>query len=154
MGFPGSLVIKNPPANARDMGLIPGWGRSPREGNGSPLQYSCLGNPMDRGARRATVCGVARESDTTEGTEPSAAHSGVQTVGVSGSTNSKEDSCECRRHKRWGFDSWVGKIPWRKAWQPTLVFLPGKSHGQRSLAGYSPWGCKASDTMEQAMGWE
>ena len=40
------------------------------------------------------------------------------------------------------FDPWVGKIPWRKAWQPTLVFLPGESHGQRSLAGYSPWGRK------------
>ena len=41
-----------------------------------------------------------------------------------------------------GFNPWVGKIPWRRAWQPTPVFLPGKSHGQRSLAGYSPWGCK------------
>ena len=40
----------------------------------------------------------------------------------------------------WGFDPWVGKIPWRKKWQPTLVFLPGKLHGQRSLAGYSPRG--------------
>ena len=66
MGFPGSLVIKNPPANARDMGLIPGWGRSPREGNGNPLQYSCLGNPRDRGAWWATVHGVTKESDRTE----------------------------------------------------------------------------------------
>ena len=39
-----------------------------------------------------------------------------------------------------GFDPWVGKIPWRRAWQPTAVFLPEESHGQRSLAGYSPWG--------------
>ena len=46
------------------------------------------------------------------------------------------------------FDPWVGKIPWRWAWQPTPVFLPGKFHGQRSLAGYSPWGCKESDTTE------
>ena len=44
------------------------------------------------------------------------------------------------------FDSWVGKIPWRRKWQPTPVFLPGKSHGQRSLVGYSPWGYKESDT--------
>ena len=43
---------------------------------------------------------------------------------------------------------WVGKIPWRRKWQPTAVFLPGKSHGQRSLAGYSPWGSKESDTTE------
>ena len=42
------------------------------------------------------------------------------------------------------FDLWVGKIPWRRAWQPTPVFLPGESHGQRSLVGYSPWGHKES----------
>ena len=47
-----------------------------------------------------------------------------------------------------GFSPWVGKIPWRKAWQPTPVFLPGESHGQRSLTGYSPWGHKESDTAE------
>jgi len=44
---------------------------------------------------------------------------------------------KCRRH---GFYPWVRKIPWRRKWQPTSVFLPGKSHGQRRLAGYSPWG--------------
>ena len=43
---------------------------------------------------------------------------------------------------------WVGKIPWRREWQPSPVFLPGEFHGQRSLAGYSPWGCKVSDTTE------
>ena len=47
------------------------------------------------------------------------------------------------------FDPWVGKIPWRRRWQPTPVFLPGEFHGQRSLTGYSPWGCKESDTNEQ-----
>ena len=50
-----------------------------------------------------------------------------------------ERTClQCRRHQRYGFNSWVGKIPWRRAWQHTPVFLPGESHGQRSLAGYSP----------------
>ena len=49
-GLPGGSAVKNPPANAEDTGLIPGWGRSPGEGNGNPLQYSCLENPMDRGA--------------------------------------------------------------------------------------------------------
>ena len=44
-----------------------------------------------------------------------------------------------------GFDPWDREIPWRRKWQPTLVFLPGKYHGQRNLAGYSPWGCKESD---------
>ena len=46
-------------------------------------------------------------------------------------------------------DPWVGKIPWRREWQSTPVFLPGEFHGQRSLAGYSPWGCKEQDMTEQ-----
>ena len=46
------------------------------------------------------------------------------------------------------FDPWVGKVPWGRVWQPTPVFLPGESHGQRSLMGYSPWGRKESDTTE------
>ena len=51
----------------------------------------------------------------------------------------KESACQCRRC---GFSLWVGKIPWRRKWQPTPGFLPGKSHRQRNLAGCSPWGCK------------
>ena len=68
MGFPGDAIVKNPPANAKDAGdtgSTPGSGRAPGEGNGSPLQYSCLGNLMDRGAWQATVYGVAKESDMT-----------------------------------------------------------------------------------------
>ena len=64
-GFPGGSAVKNPPANAGDVGLIPGWGRSPGGRNSSPLQYSCLENPMDRRAWRATVHRVS-ESDATE----------------------------------------------------------------------------------------
>ena len=51
--------------------------------------------------------------------------------------------------KRHRFDPWVGKILWRRKWQTTPVFLPRESHGQRSLAGCSPWGCKESDTTER-----
>ena len=54
-------------------------------------------------------------------------------------------SLQCGRTR---FDPWVGKIPWRRKWQPTLLFLSRKSHGWRSLAGYSPWGCKELDTTE------
>ena len=57
-------MVENPPANAGDSGFMPGWGRSPGGGNGNPLKYSCLNNPMGRGAWRATVHGVA-ESDMT-----------------------------------------------------------------------------------------
>ena len=63
-----------------------------------------------------------------------------------GGSDGKASCWQCRRP---GFDPWVGKILWRRKWQPTPVLLPGKSHGQRSLVGYSPWGRKESDTTEQ-----
>ena len=65
----------------------------------------------------------------------------------SGGGGGKESACQYRRHKRRGFDPWVGKIPWRRAWQPTPVFLPGESHGQGRLAGCSAW-LAQSDTPE------
>ena len=68
--------------------------------------------------------------------------------GFPGSASGKEPACQCKRHKGCGFDLWVEKIPWRRAWQPTPVFLPGEYHGQRNLAGYSPWGHKESNTTE------
>ena len=58
-------MVKNLPANAGEIGLIPGLGRYPGGGNGNPLQYSCLGNPMNRGTSRATVYRISEESDTT-----------------------------------------------------------------------------------------
>ena len=64
-GFPGSSVVKNPPANAGDMGSISVSGGFPGGGNGNPLQNFCLGNPMDRGAWWAVVHEVAKEPDTT-----------------------------------------------------------------------------------------
>ena len=60
--YPDGSVVKNPPAKTRDAGLIPGLGRAPGEGDGNPLQYSCLGNPTDRGAWWDPVHGVAKES--------------------------------------------------------------------------------------------
>ena len=55
---------------------------------------------------------------------------------------------QCRRHRRPGFDPWVGNIPWRVAWQATPEFVPGESRGQRSLVGYTPWGHKELDTTK------
>ena len=61
----------------------------------------------------------------------------------------KEPTCQCMRYKRRKFNPWIRKIPWRRKWKPTAVFLPGKSHGQRSLVGCSPWGREESDTTER-----
>ena len=60
----------------------------------------------------------------------------------------KESACKCRQYKRHGFNPWVGKSPWKRKWQHTPVFLVGEFHGQKSLAGYSPQGCKESATTE------
>ena len=70
--------------------------------------------------------------------------------GFSGGASGKELACQCRSLKRCGSGlPCVGKIFWRRVWQPTPVFLPGESHGQRSLTGYSPWGHKESETTER-----
>ena len=75
----------------------------------------------------------------------------MQEVGfpVEVGTGGKEPACQCNRHNRFWFDPGVRKIPWRRKWQPTLVFLPGEFHGQRSLMGYSyKVGVAKSDTAE------
>ena len=104
------------------------------EGNGNPLQCSCLENPRDGGAWWAAVCGVAQSRTRLKRLS---------------SSSGKEPTCQCRRHERARISPWVGKIPWRKAGQPTAELLPGESHPQRSLAGYSAWGHKQSDTTEE-----
>ena len=89
----------------------------------------------DREAWHATVHGVARSQaqlgDWT--TTTLLILRGSQVV-----LSDKEPACQCRRHKRCGFNSWVRKIPWRRVWQPTPAVLLGESHGQRSLTGYAP----------------
>ena len=107
-----------------------------REGNGNPLQCSCLENPRDGEAWRAAISGVAQ--------------SRTRLKRLSSSSSSRftwwlRQSRVCLQCRRPGFDPWVGKIPWRRIWQPILVFLPGKFHGWKSLAGYSPWGRKELD---------
>ena len=71
------------------------------------------------------------------------------TMTFPGGAGGKEAACQCRRQTRCRFDPWVGKIPWRRAWQRTPVFLSGESHEQRSLVGHSPWGPKESDRTEE-----
>ena len=67
--------------------------------------------------------------------------------GFSSGSGIKESTCQCKKRR---FDPWIGTIPWRRKWQPTPVFLPGKSHGQKSLVGYSPWSPKESNTTDPA----
>ena len=72
-------------------------------------------------------------------------------LGSSSGSRGKESACQCRRCRRPGFSPWVGKMPWRREWLPTPVFLPGEFHGQRSLVGYSPQGRKELDMPEQIL---
>ena len=69
-------------------------------------------------------------------------------MGFPGGANGKESACQCRRSQRHGIDPWAGKMPWKRAWQPTAAFLPGEFHGQRSLVGYSPQVHKELDMTE------
>ena len=71
-------------------------------------------------------------------------------IGLSEWCSTKEFACQCNRHKRCSFNPWAGKIPWSRNWQTASVFLPGKFHGQRSLAGYSLWGHKELNRTEDA----
>ena len=75
---------------------------------------------------------------------------GYQIRGFAGDPSDKEPICQCRRCS---FDPWVGKNSWRREWQPILVYLPGESHGHRSLVGNSPWGHKQWATTELLNNW-
>ena len=135
MGFSGGTVVKNYPANAggtRDTGSVPGSRRSLGEGNGSPLEYFCLKNPMDRGASWATVHGIT-ESDMTEQLSTHTKYNSIYIIciniiytyiylylynytniylyGASLVAQRVKNRLQCRRLK---FDPWVGKIPWRR----------------------------------------
>ena len=69
-------------------------------------------------------------------------------MGFPGGASGKEPACQCRRHKRLGFNPWVRKTPWKREWTPTPLFLPGENQGQRSPVGYYPLGRKESDMTE------
>ena len=100
---------------------------------------------MDRGAWWAAFYGVSQSWTRLKQLSNS---SSIWYGGFPCGTSVKKPTCQCRRLKEHGFNPWVQKIPWSRKWQPTAVFLPGESHGQRSLVDYSPQGCKESDTAE------
>ena len=122
MGFPGSSEVKASACNVGDLGSIPRLGRSPGEGNGNPLQYSCLENPMDGAAWWAIVHGFTKSWTR-----------------LSNFTTLQYcvDFCHTLACIR------------RRQWHPTSVLLSGKSHGWRSLVGCSPWGREESDMTER-----
>ena len=69
-------------------------------------------------------------------------------IGLPGGASGEEPTCQYSRFKRHGFNPWVRKIPWRRAWEPAPAFLPGKSHGQRILVDYAPQGSRELDSTE------
>ena len=158
LGFPGGSVGQESACNAGDPGSILGLRRSAREGIGSPLQYSGLENPMDRGARQAIVHGVTGFG-TTEQLSFTHSENACVCVFCTCSAIVKQNVFSFLRFilkytqgrtsqvalvvknlpanaggVRHRFHPWVGKIPCRRAWQPTPVFSPGEPRGQRSLA--------------------
>ena len=125
-GFPGGSEVKASARNAGDLGSIPGSGRSPGEENGNPLQHSCLENPMDGGAWWAIVHGVAKSWARLSDFTFTCTHT-YDILGFPGVASYKELAYQCSRPKGWEFDPWVRKIPCRKKWQSTPVFLPGQA---------------------------
>ena len=152
---PVGSSVKNLPANAWAVGWIPGLGRSPGEGNGNPLQYSCLEN-QDRGAWRLQSMELGKSGTqlsnwTTTTTIVSNRGkfllSFKRKKGFQVAQWVKKSTCNAGDTGDKS-DPWMRKIPRKRAWQPTPVFLTGESRGQRSLAVYSPEGRTESDTTE------
>ena len=146
MGFPGGASGKESTCQCRRL----------KRGEFNPW----VGKISWRRAWQPTPVFLPGEFPRTE--EPGSPQStGMQRVGHDCVTNTshftssslwwcsgKESTCQCRRLKRWVFDPWVRKILWSRKWHSTPIFLPGESHGQRSLVGYSPWAHKESDMTE------
>ena len=156
MIFPGGSDGKESTCNTGDLGSIPGLGISPGGENGNPLQYSCLENLHGQlNLAGYSLCGC-KESDMPE--RLSTAHTPFQTIKSELWSKATRYIMQlqwwlrrysiCLQSGRLGFSPWVWKISWTRKWQPTPVFSPGKSHGRRSLVGYSPWGHKELDTTE------
>ena len=138
--------------------LFPSWERSLKHGFGDvSVAFLCMewlvGLP-----RGAVVPSPGEDSQdfTTPGTSSSFPWSVLHViwtlvswrVAFPGGATGKEPPCQCKRCRRHRFDPWVGKNPWRRKWQATPVFLPGESHGRRSLVGCSPWGHRELDMTE------
>ena len=170
---PVAQLVKNLPAVRKTWIRFLGWEDSPGEGKGYPLQYPGMENSMnspwghkewDTTERLLhTHCIHTRfynchlifwwfSEEVKHNRTLHPKHLNTHNIKCGPDSilgaRGQEHSCQCRRLKGCRFDPWVGKIPWKRAWQPTLVFLPGESHGQRSLVGYHSWSLKESDMTE------
>ena len=125
--------------------MIPGLGKSSGERNGYSLQYSCLENPMDRGAWRATVQEITKRWTQLR----TNTFTSFLILQNSAPPHPKFFSLAPRVSTTVPVMGLFGDFHWRRKWQSTPALLPGKSHGWRSLLGYSPWGHKESDTTER-----
>ena len=143
-------MIKNPAANVGDTGSIPGLGRKkwqpapvflPGKSHGerSLVGYSPRGHKRVRYNLATKQQAIYLAPSTMDHTVRKASQVALAV---------RKLACQCRRHKRREFDPWVGKFPWRWAREPTPVFLPGESHGQRNLVSCSPSCCKELDTTK------
>ena len=116
------------------------------EGNGNPLQYSCLGNPMGRGAWKATQSMGSQNSqtrlrDSTTINPTQTIYKNQEWLGLYLKFRNKEfEQAKVHHTSSILIWQWLDDKVWRRQWHPTLVLLPGESHGQRSLVGCSPWG--------------
>ena len=156
-GIPHWLSDKESTYQPRRCGFNPQSGKIPWRRKWQPIPVFLPGNFHGQNGQRSLAsyspCSLKRvgyDLTTTVKTCGASFHTLIchfcsRFGGFPGGAGGKEPACQCRRCKRHRFDPWIGKIPWRRKWQPTPVFLPGESHGQRSLACYSPWGSKEWD---------
>ena len=124
LGFPDGSDGRESACNVGDLGSIPGLERLPGGGHGNPLQYFCLENPHGQRSLVGYSPWGHKESDTTERLSMHAVRCMYACIWASLVVQMVKNLPACGRP---GFNPWVGKIPWRKAWQPTSVFLPGES---------------------------
>ena len=147
IGFPHSSVGKDSACNAGDPSSIPGLGSSPEEGIVYPLQYSWASLVARAGKESADNLG---DLSLIPGSESSLGEGIVYPLQYSWDSLVAQLIKNPLVMRGPGLDPCVERIPWRRAWQPSPVFLPGKSPWtERSLAGYSLWGHKESDTTER-----
>ena len=162
-GWPLGLCRLDPPTQTSACELLGLAQLLPGVGVGEEACFSLVQLQLDQGTIQAHSTGATRGAGTQGGESrtkvgPQAKTGSRTEIGLEGEQAEDEASqvapvvknppARVGRHKGYRFSSWVRKIPWRRAWQPTPVFLPGESHGQRSLVGYSPWNPKKSDTTE------